>query len=104
MDKKQAELNAGLRSLKEEKQCLEGELQNLVDVITSGYRSPTIVAAINEREARIPATTNQLGEPGPGSLEEKLDEFRNLAFAHLDQMRLLLSKLDNVLEARATSS
>lgn len=80
---------------------IEGELRNLAEVISSGNRSPTVIAAIDEREARIRSITNQLVEPGPGSLEEKLDELRDLALTHLDQMRLLLGNPGNVHEARA---
>ena len=101
LEKRQAELTAGLRSLREEKQRIEGELKNLVEVISSGHPSPTVIAAIDEREARLRAITNQLVEPGPGSLEEKLEELRTLALAHLTEMRRLFAKPENVHEARA---
>ena len=42
-----------------------------------------------------------LVKPGPGSLQEKLDELRNLALARLTEMRRLLAKPKNVHEARA---
>jgi len=39
------------------------------------------MAAIVEREARIREITNQVIEPGPESLEEKLEELRTFAVA-----------------------
>jgi hypothetical protein len=39
------------------------------------------MAAITEREARIRGITNQAIEPGPESLEEKLDELQTFAVA-----------------------
>jgi hypothetical protein len=49
--------------------------------IIVGSGSPTIMAAIVEREARIREITNQVIEPGPESLEEKLEELRTFAVA-----------------------
>jgi hypothetical protein len=62
-------LNAELRFAREERRRIEGELQRLVESIAEGYGSSAIVAAINEREARLCAITDNLIEPGPGSLE-----------------------------------
>ena len=62
------------------------------------------VASINQREDRIPAITNLLVEPGPGSLQQRLDELRKLALEHLNQMRRLLAKPENVNEARAVNA
>jgi site-specific DNA recombinase len=101
LQKRHEELNAGLRNLKEEKQRIEGELRNLVESIAVGNGSPAIMAAITERENRIRAITNLLVEPGPGSLQEKLEELRTLAVRHLTEMRCLLAKPENVHEARA---
>jgi hypothetical protein len=44
------------------------------------------MAAITEREARIRGITNQAIEPGPESLEEKLDELRTFAVARLTSL------------------
>jgi len=101
LEKRQEELNANLRILKEEKQRIEGGLHNLVEVIAVGKGSPAVMAAINERENRIRAITNQLLEPGPGSLQEKLDELRAVARKHLAEILRLLAKPENVHEARA---
>jgi hypothetical protein len=43
------------------------------------------MAAITEREAGIRGITNQAIEPGPESLEEKLDELRTFARRASDQ-------------------
>jgi len=101
LEKRQEQLNAELRSLKEEKQRIEGELRNLVEAIAVGNGSPAIMVAITERENRIRAITNQLLEQGPGSLQEKLEELRAIAMKHLTETRRLLAKPENIHEARA---
>jgi hypothetical protein len=45
------------------------------------------MAAIAEREARSREITNQVIEPGPGSLEEKLGELRTFVVARLTSLR-----------------
>ena len=101
LEKRQEQLSTELRSLKEEKQRIDGELRNLVEAIAAGNGSPAIMAAITERENRIRAITNQLVEPGPDSLQEKLDELRAIAMKHLAEIRCLLEKPENIHEARA---
>ncbi len=101
LQKRHEDLNTYLRSLKEEKQRIEAELKNLTDAIATGNGSLAIRAAIAEREPRLQAITDRLTEPGPGSLQEKLEELRTLAVAHLTNMRRLLAKPENVHEARA---
>ena len=64
---------------------IESELKRLVKTLAVGNRSPTVMAAITEREARIRDITNQVIEPGKGSLEEKLDEFADLRRRASDQ-------------------
>jgi len=59
------------------------------------------MAAIAEREARIRAITDKLVEPGPGSLQEKLDELRTLAISRLTRLREMLSNPSAIHEARA---
>jgi len=73
-------LEAGLESLRDEKRRIEVELKRLVDTIAVGNSSATVMAAINEREARLREITNQVIEPGPESLQEKLEELRTLRF------------------------
>jgi hypothetical protein len=50
-----------------------------VDTIAVGNSSATAMAAINEREARLREITNLVIEPGPESLQEKLEELRTFA-------------------------
>lgn len=52
-----------------------------------GNGSHAVVAAINEREARLRAITDKLIEPGEGSLQEKLDELRTFALERLTKLR-----------------
>jgi hypothetical protein len=92
---------SGLKAFREEKHRIESELMRLVETIAVGSGSPTVMAAIVEREARIREITNQVIEPGPESLEEKLDELRTFAVARLTSLRELLANPTAVHEARA---
>jgi hypothetical protein len=49
------------------------------------------MAAIIERETRIRAIADKLIEPGPGSLQKKLDGLRTLAVSRLTRLRELLA-------------
>ena len=84
-------LEAGLESLRDEKRRIEVELKRLVDTIAVGNSSATVMAAINEREARLREITNQVIEPGPESLQEKLEELRTFAVLRLTRLRELLT-------------
>jgi len=92
---------SGLKTLPEEKHRIKAELKHLVETIAVGSGSPTVMAAITEREARIREITNQVIEPGPESLEEKLDELRTFAVARLTSLRDLIVNPAAVHEARA---
>jgi hypothetical protein len=59
------------------------------------------MAAINEREARLREITNQVIEPGPESLQEKLEELRTFAVLRLTHLRELLTNPAAIHEARA---
>jgi hypothetical protein len=72
----------------------------LVETIAVGSGSPTVMAAIAEREARIREITNQAIEPVFDSLEEKLDELRTFAVARLTSLRELIANPTAVHEAR----
>jgi hypothetical protein len=86
-----------LKAMRDEKLKIEVELE----VIASGSGSPAVMAAINQREARIREITNRVIEPGPGSLEEKLEELRTFAVFKLTRLRELLADPAAVHEARA---
>jgi hypothetical protein len=60
-----------LLTLRDENQAIEMELKRLVEMIANGSGSPSIMAAITEREARLREITNQAVEPGPGFAEGK---------------------------------
>jgi site-specific DNA recombinase len=94
-------LNAELSELREEKRSIEAKLKNLVDSIETKSASPTVMARIAEHEARIQAITNKLLEPGPESLQEKLEELRTLAVERVTQLRGLLTNPGTIHEARA---
>jgi len=94
-------LEAGLESLRDEKRRIEVELKRLVDTIAVGNSSATVMAAINEREARLREITNQVIEPGPESLQEKLEELRTFAVLRLTRLRELLTNPAAIHEARA---
>ena len=93
---------SGLKALRDEKQRIEAELKRLVEMIAVGSgSSPTIMAAITERESRLRQITNQVIEPGPESLQEKLDEIRIFAVSRLARLRELIAKPAAIHEARA---
>jgi site-specific DNA recombinase len=94
-------LRSELKELREEKHRIEGELKRLVDMIAAGTALPTVMSAIAERETRIRAITDTLVEPGPDSLQEKLDGLRTFAVERLTQLRGLLANPSAIHEARA---
>jgi hypothetical protein len=59
------------------------------------------MGAISEREARIRAIADKLIEPGPDSLQEKLDDLRALAVSDLAHLREVLANPSEIHEARA---
>ena len=91
----------GLKALRDERQRIEAELRRLVESIAVGNGSPTVMAAIAEREARLREIMNQVIEPGPGSLQEKLEELRTFAVSRLTRLRELLTNPGAIHEARA---
>jgi hypothetical protein len=90
-----------LQTLRDEKQWIEIELKRLVEMIANGSGSPSIMAAITEREARLGEITNQAVEPGQGSLKEKLDELRNFAVSRLAYLREMLANPKAIHEAKS---
>src|SRR3989441_4074437 len=68
---------------------------------TSRNSSATVMAAINEREARLREITNQVIDPGPESLQERLEELRTFAVLRLTRLRELLTNPTAIHEARA---
>jgi hypothetical protein len=95
-------LESWRKALQDEKQRIEGELKRLVGMIASGSGdSPTIMAAITEREARLREIMNQVIEPGTGSLQEKLEELRTFAVSRLGRLRELLANPAAIHEAKA---
>ena len=92
---------SGLKELRNEKQRIEAELKRLVEMIAVGSGSPTVMAAITEREGRLRQITNQVIEPDHGSLQEKLDELRTFAVSRLTRLRELLANPAAIHEARA---
>lgn len=77
------------------------ELKRLVETIATGNGSPTVMAAITERETRLREIRNQVVKPGPQSLQEKLDDLRAFATAKRDRLRELLANPAAIHEARA---
>jgi DNA invertase Pin-like site-specific DNA recombinase len=99
--KKHEGLNSELRTLREEKHRIETELKRLVETIANGSASPSVMAAITEREARIRAIADKLVEPGTESLQEELEELRTLAVHRLTQLKSLLVNPESIHEARS---
>ena len=99
--RKHAALESWKKNLKDEAERIELELRRLVEVITAGNGSVTLMAAITERETRLREIRDQVIKPGPESLQEKLDELRTLAVERLTQLRGLLTNPSAIHEARA---
>jgi hypothetical protein len=92
---------SGLKALRDEQQRIETELKRLVEMIAVGNGSTSVMAAISQRETRLREILNQVIEPGPGSLQEKLDELRTFAVARLTRLREHLANPTAIHEARA---
>ena len=72
-----------------------------MEAIAAGKGSPSVMAAIADREEKIREITDRLIEPGPKSFQQKLDELRTFALQRLSNIRFLLGKTDAIREARA---
>ena len=57
---------------------MEAELARLVNAIAERQPSQGFMTASGERERELPAITNKLLGPGPGSLRATLDELRTI--------------------------
>ena len=96
-----AELDEGLSKMQERKQHLETEIANLVKSIADGNGTQSLTAAIGERERELRTITDSLLERQPNSIRAKLDELRTFAVSRLMDLRSLLTKPENIQEARA---
>src|SRR5436190_12676227 len=91
---------SGLKALRDERQRIEAELRRLVESLAVGNGSPTVMAAMAERDARRREIMNQVIQPGPGLLQEKLEELRTFAVSRLTRLRELLTNPGAIHEAR----
>jgi site-specific DNA recombinase len=94
-------LNAELERMRQRKLQLEAELARLVNAIAEGQPSQSFMTAIGEREKELQAITNNLLEPGPGSLRTKLEELRTFAVSRLTKIRELISHPESIDLTRA---
>jgi hypothetical protein len=94
-------LSCQLLALREEKRRIQYEIANLVEAIAAGKGSPSVMAAIAEREEKIREITDRLIEDGPESFQQKLDDLRTFALQRLSNIRSLIGKTDAIREARA---
>jgi hypothetical protein len=65
-------LSCQLLALREEKRRIQSEIANMVEAIASGKGSPSVMAAITDREEKIREITDRLIEPGPESFQASL--------------------------------
>jgi hypothetical protein len=100
LHKDHEKLESWRKGLAEEKRRIEAELKRLVEMIAVGHGSTAIMAGITELEARRKEILNQLVEPGPGSLQEELDELREFAVERLAKIRELLAHPETIDQAR----
>ena len=101
LKQKHEELESWKKTLQAEVERIELELKHLIEAIAAGNSSPTVMAAISEREARLREIRDQAIKPGPGSFQEKLDDLRDFAIARLNHLKELLTNPKAIHEARA---
>ena len=101
LKQKHEELELWKKTLQAEAERIELELKHLIEAIAAGNGSPTVMAAISEREARLREIRDQAIKPGPGSFQEKLDDLRDFAIARLNHLKELLTNPKAIHEARA---
>jgi site-specific DNA recombinase len=101
LERRHANLDNEVARLRERSRQLDAEIARLVEAIAQGQGPASLTVAIAEREKELRAITNRMLEPGPGTLQAKLDELRDFALSRLSNLRALLSKPENVYQARA---
>jgi hypothetical protein len=70
---------------------LEGELANLTRALASGQLSPTIMAAITDREREVSEITERVISSGEDSIKTRIAAMRTAAKSKLKNLRSLLS-------------
>src|SRR6516162_5305142 len=101
LKQKHEELELWKKTLQAEAERIELELRHLIEAIAAGNSSPTVMAAISEREARLREIRDQAIKPGQGSFQEKLDDLRDFAITRLNHLKELLTNPKAIHEARA---
>jgi hypothetical protein len=76
-------------------------VKRLIETIVTGSGSRSVMAGITEREATLREVANQTVEPGPDSVQEKLDGSRAFAISRLDHLRNVLTDPKTIHGARA---
>ena len=94
-------LDEALLQMCNRKRQLETEIARLIRAIADGSGSESIMAAIGERERELRAITDDLLEKRPASLQAKLDDLRTIAVEEMTELQQLLTRPENVHEARA---
>ena len=100
LERRFAELDAGLSEMRERKHQLETEIARLVKALADGNGTQSVTAAIGEREKELQAITDSLLERHPNSIQAKLDELRTFAVSRLTDLRRLLEKPESIDQAR----
>ena len=87
------------RSLTRQRATLQGRLTRLVEVLTEGGNTFSIVAKVRELEASIEAVSQQLASPqplprlDPRALEDRLAEWRRMLRQSNTQARTVLERV-----------
>lgn len=99
-------LGGELERMRRRKGELEGEIGNLTEAIAkSGYKSPSVMARIAERERESSDITDGLLDARPDSVHARVKAIRNFVVSRLADLRGLLSAdLSDVLALRAELS
>jgi site-specific DNA recombinase len=86
-----AGLDSELEQMRSRKASLEKEIQNLTDRIATGDPSPSIMAAIVDRERELSRIADHLLECSPDSLRIRLKDIRRFVETRMKDLRCLLN-------------
>lgn len=101
IERRCGQLDSELTTLRNREAELERENSLLIKAILVGSQSSSITAEIAKRDQELAAIRKKLLEPRKGSFQTEISDLRKFAVTHLADLRELLSKSTNVIQARA---
>ncbi|MGH9715633.1 MAG: recombinase family protein [Candidatus Acidiferrales bacterium] len=91
IEKRSSALDADMEAMQERKAALEAELHNLTRAVASGMDSPSIRAAIGEREREISALVEKTTGREKGSVHRRVQDLRKFVRESVAQVRELIA-------------